>query len=592
MRSAWAPLGMGALLAAIVAPLALGARAAPAPPEPTEAIRREPRAILFSPDGDTAYVTEAASGTVAVVAATQRQVVARLETGGEEPTGLALSPDGRTLAVTNTFSGSVAVFDTAARQRVRLVPLRGMPWGIAIAPDGRTAYVAVSQLDRVVRLDLATGAVTASVAVGRRPRAVALAPGGETLVVGNFASGEVSLIEVATLRERARVPMGGVNLRGLALTRDGSEAFVTLQPPLNGRPTSYPLDVWNNFVRACSVSDGTVLRQEQQWLDFLAVGCADLDGIVLNGAGRWAWIAVGGRDSVARISIHDPLRVPPNGPVWPNHFAEARVGANPRGIALRPGEREVWVACALADEIAIVDAERMQPLATLRLGAHRSDPALAGRRLFHSAALTSGGRFSCNSCHPEGGSDGLTWRFVHVEDAIERRNTRDLRGGIAETAPFRWSGHDARLDDFLRDEITGLLRGPAPDAEQLAALRAALATFRLPPNPHRQEDGSLTPAARRGEALFVGKAQCATCHAGPRRGGNGRQAWIGTTPAGVLLDVPHLTGVYDSPPYLHDGRAATLEEIFTRHDPERLHGNVVTLTPDEFADLLAFVREQ
>jgi cytochrome c peroxidase len=122
-------------------------------------------------------------------------------------------------------------------------------------------------------------------------------------------------------------------------------------------------------------------------------------------------------------------------------------------------------------------------------------------------------------------------------------------------------------------------------------LSAAVAAFRLPPNPHRTAAGELTSDARRGQSLFRGKAACAACHAGPHLGGAGLRAAIGTTAAGLELDVPHLAGVYDTAPYLHDGRAATLEEVFTRHNPASLHGQAHALTPQELAELLAYVRE-
>jgi hypothetical protein len=55
--------------------------------------------------------------------------------------------------------------------------------------------------------------------------------------------------------------------------------------------------------------------------------------------------------------------------------------------------------------------------------------------------------------------------------------------------------------------------------------------------------------------------------------------------------VPHLTGVHDSAPFLHDGRAATLEELFSRYNPEGRHGRADQLSPEEMGDLIQFVRE-
>ena len=43
-------------------------------------------------------------------------------------------------------------------------------------------------------------------------------------------------------------------------------------------------------------------------------------------------------------------------------------------------------------------------------------------------------------------------------------------------------------------------------------------------------------------------------------------------------------------PYLHDGRAATLEEIFTKHNLSGLHGQAADLSPAELADLVEYLR--
>ena len=51
---------------------------------------------------------------------------------------------------------------------------------------------------------------------------------------------------------------------------------------------------------------------------------------------------------------------------------------------------------------------------------------------------------------------------------------------------------------------------------------------------------------------------------------------------------PSLRGVYDRGPYLHDGRADTLEEVLrSHHAPEKLGGQA--LTPAERGDLIEFL---
>ena len=55
-------------------------------------------------------------------------------------------------------------------------------------------------------------------------------------------------------------------------------------------------------------------------------------------------------------------------------------------------------------------------------------------------------------------------------------------------------------------------------------------------------------------------------------------------------DTPSLLRISESAPYLHDGRAATLEEIFTKHNPSKLHGNAADLNAEQISDLVEFLK--
>ena len=56
------------------------------------------------------------------------------------------------------------------------------------------------------------------------------------------------------------------------------------------------------------------------------------------------------------------------------------------------------------------------------------------------------------------------------------------------------------------------------------------------------------------------------------------------------FDVPHLNNIYDSPPYLHDGRAKSLEEIWTVYNPFDTHGLTNDLTKAELNDLIEYLK--
>jgi YVTN family beta-propeller protein len=95
----------------------------------------EPRCVAVSPDDREAYVTNGASGTVAVVSLQQLRVVDTI-TVGTEPRGCALTPNGTLLYVANHTAGTVSIIDTASRNVVGTVNAGRNPTAIAITNDG------------------------------------------------------------------------------------------------------------------------------------------------------------------------------------------------------------------------------------------------------------------------------------------------------------------------------------------------------------------------------------------------------------------------------------------------------------------------
>jgi cytochrome c peroxidase len=125
----------------------------------------------------------------------------------------------------------------------------------------------------------------------------------------------------------------------------------------------------------------------------------------------------------------------------------------------------------------------------------------------------------------------------------------------------------------------------------------------FPPAPKLDIYGELdqvkaTPSETRGQALFVGRARCATCHPAPYYTDNdmhnlkAERFYKQTMAGGMMMshDGPiktfPLRGIKDSPPYLHDGRCFTLEDTVEYFNLiQQLH-----LTVAEKKDLVAFLR--
>jgi cytochrome c peroxidase len=137
------------------------------------------------------------------------------------------------------------------------------------------------------------------------------------------------------------------------------------------------------------------------------------------------------------------------------------------------------------------------------------------------------------------------------------------------------------------------------DADALAAYIRSLTPKSPPPPP-----AHLLPVIRRGKEIFFSKkAGCSACHPPPLYTDSGRRNAagefrlhdVGTWTAGEdeslrRLDTPSLLGLRQTEPYLHDGRAPTLEAVFTRCNPEDRHGKTSHLSLEEVRSLAAFLR--
>lgn len=135
----------------------------------------------------------------------------------------------------------------------------------------------------------------------------------------------------------------------------------------------------------------------------------------------------------------------------------------------------------------------------------------------------------------------------------------------------------------------------AGKSRELDGLAAFILGLRPRPNPHM--DGTLPrmeilDSARRGRRLFTSsRIGCSRCHRGASLTISGSISTsklfdIGT---GIRADVPSLHALWASAPYLHDGRARTLQDVITTYNPDDLHGRTSHLTQADVDDLVHFL---
>jgi len=131
---------------------------------------------------------------------------------------------------------------------------------------------------------------------------------------------------------------------------------------------------------------------------------------------------------------------------------------------------------------------------------------------------------------------------------------------------------------------------------KLPALQAYQLSLQAPPAPAGSFDAA---AAARGKLVFEGAGRCATCHSGPQfTDANDRlhppadsmaepeTPSYAARSATQLYRTSPLRGVWQHPPYFHDGSAATLDDVVARYDARLALG----LMPAQRADLVQYLK--
>lgn len=284
--------------------------------------------------------------------------------------------------------------------------------------------------------------------------------------------------------------------------------------------------------------------------------------------------------------------------------ARIPVGRNPRTVVLSPDGATLYVANRLDDTISVIDTARAEVAGAIPLGAPAELTAQRrGERLFFSSRYAFGNQFGCANCHLDATIDGLSWDLEPDGFGVDIVDNRSLEE-VADTAPFKWNGGNPDLQTECGPRTERFFfRSQGFRGDDLEDLVSFIKSIPLRPNRYRLPDGQLTPAQERGKAIFHRTArkdgtpipdelQCFVCHSGPHYTAQ-LLVDVGTgkpTDRSGNVDIPHLTNVAYSAPYLHDGSARTLEEIWTVFNPNDRHGVTNDLTKDELNDLIEYLK--
>jgi YVTN family beta-propeller protein len=586
-----------------------------------------PRDIAVSPDGKRLYVTAETANALIVVDLGRRKPVVRVKVG-TKPQRVILTPDGLTAFVSNEWDDSVSVVDLASSKVVReLVGVGDAPGGLALSPDGRTLIVANRHGNDIAFVNATDGMEVARLVAGSNPYDFAPTPDGNHLVAVNQLSrittrpnppeSEIELVDVNERRIVARKPLlNGHLCEGVAVTPDGEFALYTVVRPKNLIPITQVSRGWvvTNCLGVLNLRTGEVAAFP---LDELGRFFADPCDVAVTPDGRNAFVSHSGADIVSVVDLKRlrtllATSTPAERERYANHLGVHRsfvvkripTAANPKGLAVSPDGKFIYVAERLADSVGVIAVDSLAMVDHIRIGGSRRESFLRrGERIFNSANGTFHGQFSCRSCHPDDHVDRLQYDFAIDGLAKNILDNRTLLG-IDRTAPYKWNGKNTSLYMQCGMRFARVLtRSEAFPPRDLAALVGFEAHLKQPPNRYRAPDNVLTPAEQRGKEFYervVTKSgqpipernRCVTCHPAPYFTDK-KLADVGSaSPTDTVkeFDAPQLNNIYLSAPYLHDGKAATLEEIWTRFNPYDTHGFTSDMTKRDLNDLIEYLK--
>ena len=569
-----------------------------------EPIYYSPTHICLSPDGKRAYVVNQGADSISVLDVADKTVISEIEVGWR-PTHAVVSPDGRTLFVTCTYDYTLDVVDLEKEQVVRRLKTGYEPVGVALSADGQRVSVANSLANTVSIFSVATGEQLFEVPVGRVPRYLVETPDGRRLITANAHSRDVTIIdpEYGRVIETRSVDRG-CQMRQVICSPDGRWVFMAT---LVGHDEMITMQMERGWIN----SNGfTVLDLYEPshfvtlLLDRVLTGATNPWALAMSSDEKRLYVSLAGLHKVAIVELPAAMdlvnrttpeqvqRMSQDVDIIANLKIARRVdagGIGPRGLALSDATGELLVANYFSDSVSVLDAQSGSVKSVIPLGPEQPMTLWReGEMRFNDGRICFENWYSCSSCHQEDGTmDSLNWDLIN-DGLGNPKNAKSMHNGIF-APPAMWSG--VRADQNVGVMAGQRFLGFLPDDQAQKALMAFIGNAKRAPNPYRKVDPAVL---ERGKRIFY-RARCDVCHIPPtftdlKKHDIGMTGFTSDVDFRSRFDTPSLFECYRTGPFLHDGRAETLHEIFTDHNATNMHGLTTGLSEVELDDLVAYLR--
>ncbi|WP_294634743.1 YVTN family beta-propeller repeat-containing protein [uncultured Bacteroides sp.] len=518
----------------------------------------------------------------------------------EIPTGVAADEDRIYATVAGEHKNGVyflSASDPSQRQFVETASGACVP--LVNNANGKL-YVCNQFAGTVSELDKNGSAVLRTVKVLREPKAAVLDKDGKYLFVANFlplqradidtVAACVSVIDTDGFRKIKDIQLanGSNALRGVSLSPDGRYLLVTHNLGRFQVPTSQLQQGWMN-TNAMSVVNLSTLSFE---------GAVLLDEPERGAAGIWDVKCTDDKIVISHSGTHEVSVI--DYPAFIRKFEEypqkealaydlrflyglrkrvALEGNGPRCFMLK--EDRAVVPTYFSDTLNVVDLKTTSVEALAMVKNRVESRIQRGEKYFNDAMHCFQNWQSCNGCHPgDARMDAMNWDLMN--DGIgNSKNCKSLLFSHV-TPPSMISGIRASAELAVRAGYKLIQFTDLPE-EFAECVDEYLMALKPVPSPYLV-NGELSEKAKRGRKVFE-KFNCDECHSGPyytdmqmHRIGDDIEFEKG-------WDTPTLCEVWRTAPYLFDGRAATMEEVFTVHK----HGIEKKISAKEAEELAEYV---
>jgi YVTN family beta-propeller protein len=572
-----------------------------------------PSDVTLSTDRKTVYVAAHTGKQLLSFDIKTREVVSALDLPGK-PTDMEKHPSSDTLYVAG--GGPMGrIWKIENGKLVDEIKTGHSPTSPVLSPDGKTLYICNRFDDDVSFIDLQSGKTLARVPVVREPVAADLTPDGKFLFVANlipdgradidYVACKISVINTQT-REVKNIPLvnGAEGVRDLKISPDGKTVFATHMMARFLVPTTQLERGWVSTDALSVIDVATRTLQYTVLLDDVDQGFPNPWAIGFSKDGKTLVVSSAGNHEISLIDlpaltqkIADEATASESAAHLNAHNnlsflsgIRKRIklkGNGPRSLVV-DGEF-IYIGNYFSDTLEVLRVSKDWNTRSGVFPLGKTQPitkARQGEIFFNDAALCFQNWLSCATCHPDARTDAMNWDLLN--DGMG--NPKNVKTMLLahETPRAMWLG--VRDDAYVgvRAGIRHIQFAVRPEADA-EAIDAYLKSLQPVPSPHLV-DGQLSDSAQRGKAVFE-TIGCARCHPAPLYT-DLHMYDLGTTTGpdeGLPIDVPQLVEVWRTAPFMHDGRAATMMDVFKIHKHGNKRGGIDGLSSEQLDDLVEYI---